>query len=897
MQNDPFAHIPVAPRQAPAAQPTAPAPVQPNRRVIGGIPTREVRAQNADERAANAEARAAAAAERTAATQTFRTLTPEEVRAAGLQEGGVYQVNGAGNINTVQAPQKSRDGGSIPVAAANAAKENVGQLTSLDRAVNTFDDNFAGNFAGGLENTTEAYLGIGTPGQSEWWADFRSTDNLIRNTLFGASLTEGEKKAYNATTVTPGMRPDKVRANLQRRLEIVRGAVARDKEFYLANGYKPEAVEALFAPLAERPQAAAATPPQLGGDQQDTPPAFAAPDGTTPPTFPDLRPGAGLDNGDGGEGAGVATGDTRREDDPALSGVRQEYARRLGEGQTAEEIIRWAREAGISPTAFRSIQEQIRFRDANPGVPIEQYDTTQLDDRFVPVSGLERAAGQAIMSPLGTGVVNAANALSGFTLDNIVGGLGGNAERARLAMGVANEANPGSALLGTVAGGVGAALTAEAGLARMGVQQGVGRALAADVAYGAGSGAGATDDGSSRLMGAAQGGLAAGAGSLGGQAIGRGLSNVARGNGNQAVRTLRDAGVTDLTVGQVGNGRVGQAVRSVEDRLSGIPVVGDMVNTRRTEALRQFNQAAFKKALEPIGGDVGDKVGMDAIEEAQGQVGQAFRDALAGKAALPDDAFARDLGAAVAGVGSIKRLGEEVVQEIGDIMRPYADDAMLSGEALDDISRSLRDMKARYIASGDPQAVRLGRQVDRVERAVFDLFDRQASGTIEDYRKARAAYRRLSTLEDAVLKAQNQTDNVFTPAQLGRADTSNTRRFGGKRAAARGDTPFNELQQAGQEVLPNRVPDSGTAGRMLIPLVAVGAGGAADYRSGEVGTGLTIGTIIAGLYSRGGQRLLTKPARGMAQNSRTRRVLENTRTTRALGALGGAGGAALASPQ
>jgi hypothetical protein len=45
MQNDPFAHIPVAPRQAPAAQPTAPAPVQPNRRVIGGIPTSEIRAQ------------------------------------------------------------------------------------------------------------------------------------------------------------------------------------------------------------------------------------------------------------------------------------------------------------------------------------------------------------------------------------------------------------------------------------------------------------------------------------------------------------------------------------------------------------------------------------------------------------------------------------------------------------------------------------------------------------------------------------------------------------------------------------------------------------------------------------------------------------------------------------
>lgn len=339
---------------------------------------------------------------------------------------------------------------------------------------------------------------------------------------------------------------------------------------------------------------------------------------------------------------------------------------------------------------------------------------------------------------------------------------------------------------------------------------------------------------------------------------------------------------------------MGQFVKGVEDRLSGVPFVGDMVNARRVEGLKQFNQAAFKKALEPIGGSVGDKVGMDAIESAQAQVSDAFRKALAGKGALPDEEFANSLTQAVMGVRSIKRIGDEVSQEIGAIMQPYADDALLSGEALDDISRNLRDLKASY--KNDPLGFRMGKQIDRVERAMFDLFDRQASGTVEEYYKARQAYRRLSTLEDAVLKAQNQQDNVFTAAQLGRADTANTRKFGGKRAAARGDTPFNELQQAAQEVLPNQVPDSGTAGRVLIPLVALGGGAGADQFGGTGGNGITIGAIIAGAYTRGGQRFLTKASRGV-QNTRVRNALENQRTARALGAAGGATGALLIGPQ
>jgi hypothetical protein len=190
-------------------------------------------------------------------TEVFTTLTPEQARARGLPEGGVYQVNAAGKVDIIQAPPKSRDGGAISVAAANTVRPGLGAVTALQRALDTFNPDYVGNLAGGLENTLQSYTPemfgtVGTPGQADWWADFRRTDNLERNELFGATLTPGEKQAYAQTTITPGMNAREARANIERRLEIVRGALEREKEFYLANGYKPEAVEALFAPLKPR---------------------------------------------------------------------------------------------------------------------------------------------------------------------------------------------------------------------------------------------------------------------------------------------------------------------------------------------------------------------------------------------------------------------------------------------------------------------------------------------------------------------------------------------------------------------------------------------------------------------------------------------------------------------
>lgn len=816
------------------------------------------------------------------------------IRAAQEKPPVGYRYSADGNLEPIPGgpAERGRDGNSIPQTAFDRTNVEMKQYTALANAADTFQDDFGGNWAGGLENTAQAYspIPVGTPGQSEWWAGFKGVDNQIRNDLFGAALTATEKAAYSATTIEPGMNPAKIRENLARRTEIIQNALQRRREFYLANGYRPEAVDAMFADLLNRQRLNEADQQEGSDEERAAPPRFQIGDGNIP--------GGTLNNGDDRGGPTIAQGETIREDNPVLAGVRDEYARRLESGQSAQEIISWARQAGIDPSAFPSIAAQVRFRRENPNVAINQYDTTQLDDRTVNLSRGEQMLNSVAQSPVGSFLIGAGDAASAFTLDEIIGATGGNAERARLGMGQVAEQNPISSLAGNIAGGTMMALGGEAALGsraaasvlpRSITASGIPRAIAADSAYGAAAGAGASAEGE-RVQGALLGGAFGAAGSYAGQRAGNALGGIARGVNDPAVRTLRNEGVNALTLGQtVGNsGGVGAAVKGIEDRLSGVPIVGEMVNGRRREGVRQFNSAAFNRALEPIGGSVNGRTGAEAIDEAQQQVSAAFTAALAGKGAVPDATFQRDLISAVNGVRSIKRLGDEVTDEIGDIMRPYANEPILSGEALDDISRSLRDIKVAY--RNDPLGNRIGRQIDRVERAVFDMFDRQASGTIQGYQEARQAYRRISTLEDAVLKANNQKDNLFTPAQLGQADVSNTRRYGGKRAAARGDTPFNDLQQAGQRVLPNQVPDSGTAGRLLVPLVLAGGSTGAGAAAGDTTTGLTIGAILAAAFSRGGQRLLTKPVRGI-NNPTIRGALESDRTRRAIGAVGGASAA------
>lgn len=178
----------------------------------------------------------------------YRVLTPQENQQLGLNPNIRYQQAPDGQVTAIGGQDtKARQGRAVPDSTAKRVEGAVAIRDTLDSALSSFRDDYAGNtLTGSLESMAQGLLGTGTPGQRDWWANFKQIDNQIRNDLFGSALTATEKAAYEATTVSERMNPAEVRRNLQRRAQIIKRALARQQNFLKKNGYDAEAVDALY---------------------------------------------------------------------------------------------------------------------------------------------------------------------------------------------------------------------------------------------------------------------------------------------------------------------------------------------------------------------------------------------------------------------------------------------------------------------------------------------------------------------------------------------------------------------------------------------------------------------------------------------------------------------------
>lgn len=723
----------------------------------------------------------------------------------------------------------------------------VGTYGALKGALGNFNDDYAGNaISNGIENAAQRRFGTGTPGQADWWSNFYATDNVIRNGLYGASLTDGEKQAYAATTIDPSMRPDLIRQNLARRAEIVRGALARKVARFKAGGYNPAEIDA--------------TTGEFGTDLA---PGYKAPKLNETQDKTAMFVGSGADNnGDSGGQMGLA-GSTRTERDPVLAGVNTRINGMLKSGASDDAIRSYIQQIG-APASPASVTAALAWRRKNPGY--KGNYSVDIENRDVPMTPTRQAFQSVGAGPVGSFTVAATDALTGGRVDELAGMTGGNSSQAEAAKRLLANVNPTSSMAGTIGGAGLAAYGGELGLARMGVAGGAGllapRSVAGDALYGAYYGSG--DNNEDRVGGALAGGLASAAGGVAGRGIIRGGGATLGGVQNQAVDLLRRAGVR-LTLGQaVGNsGRLGAAVKGFEDRLSGIPGVGALSNARRVEGMQDFNRAAFDQALQPVGGSTRGVVGEQGIEAAQDLVHDAYGRALDGVTVQADGPFINDMRGVVAQGRALPepmagRAGYTLGTRVGQSFSPNGE---LTGNGFQQSRRGLnRDAAA---VAREPYGYDFGEVTDGARGALEGMVNRQAPDVVPAYRRAAEAFRLTQVLRDAVNRGRNGSrtgqPGLFAPSQLADAAAQNARRFGNTQGTTQ--QPFFDLARAGQEVLPSTVPDSGTAGRMMVQQLAVtgglaGAGAGAGYASGDTKTGLAVGAALAALQTQAAQRAL-----------------------------------------
>jgi len=339
---------------------------------------------------------------------------------------------------------------------------------------------------------------------------------------------------------------------------------------------------------------------------------------------------------------------------------------------------------------------------------------------------------------------------------------------------------------------------------------------------------------------ALQGGLGSliGAGVVRG--VGRGLSPVV----DPAVAKLAQMGVV-MTPGQ----RSGRGLAQwVENTGESIPGLGVVIRGAKRRGIEQFNTGAINEALKPLGAVLPKKAeaGRTAIEAAQEIIGDNYDDALKRVRAPVDQVFQSDLAATAANAAS---LPPEAAQSFDYIMTnkvaPLLQGGTLDGAGLQDVTRTLQRLAAE--ARKKPvEGEFLADQLSAVRQHFIDLAGRHSPEGADGFLRANQAEANMSRIYDAASKAHG--DGVFTPQQLSAATAKRGYGTTTKNAAA-GNARLQDIADAAKSVLPNNVPNSGTAergallagggaaasgglGAFLNPLLALPAAGAAPYIPG-----------------------------------------------------------------
>ncbi len=313
---------------------------------------------------------------------------------------------------------------------------------------------------------------------------------------------------------------------------------------------------------------------------------------------------------------------------------------------------------------------------------------------------------------------------------------------------------------------------------------------------------------------------------------------------NPNLKLLADAGVKP-TIGQT----LGGVANRVEEKATSIPILGDAISSARAQTLEQFNRAAINRASGKVGASV-DEVGQSGVAKAGDALSAAYDDAISKvKFVRFDQQFASDLG-------QLRNMAQALTppmrskfnQKLDDVVggRVSAAGSML-GETVKKVDSELGNLAGRYGKSSVASEQELADAFKQLQALLRQQVARSSPAASDALKKADAGWANLVRVEGAAKAAKNN-GGVFTPAQLNMAIQTADGSVR-KRAVARGTALMQDLANAGQNVIGNKVPNSFTTDRALI----AGGGLGAYFINPLIPAGLLGG---AGMYSGPAQSLL-----------------------------------------
>jgi hypothetical protein len=337
----------------------------------------------------------------------------------------------------------------------------------------------------------------------------------------------------------------------------------------------------------------------------------------------------------------------------------------------------------------------------------------------------------------------------------------------------------------------------------------------------------------------------------------RGLSRLISPQVAPDVKALMDRGVTP-TPGQI----LGGGFARTEEKLSSVPYLGDMIKNAQQRAVQQFNAAAYNEALAPIGEKFTGKVGQEGIEQVANKISAAYNEVLPKMQFKIDPQFHADvMYLSSMAQGLPKAQQDQFVKilktQIFDKLGPQQN---MDGQALKGVQSELAKAAKGYLGDPSYDQRQLGAAVSALKDAVEGNLARVNSpDLVQKLANANQAWANFARIRAAgASQGAMNNEGVFTAGQLQNAVRSADKSVG-KGATATGNALMQDLSGAGQRVLGSKYPDSGTAGRGLMSLLAPGSIGA-GMMAAPTTTLMTLGGIGAGSlpYTQLGQRAAAK---------------------------------------
>jgi len=318
---------------------------------------------------------------------------------------------------------------------------------------------------------------------------------------------------------------------------------------------------------------------------------------------------------------------------------------------------------------------------------------------------------------------------------------------------------------------------------------------------------------------------------------------------NPNVATLKAEGVRP-TIGQT----LGGAWNRAEEKLMSVPLVGDLIGNARGMANSQFEEAVYNRALKPIGAKLPNGLsGREALSFTEETLGQKYDDVLTKIGAVKlDPSFNLKVSSLNNLAKNIKDDKAQKAYEMAlETVKSNADsNGIMTSEAYKMVESELGTMARKLGSSDDVFMNKVAGAVKQLQDELRQTLERQAGPLSKELKSVNSAYAQFKRVQNAAAKIAAD-GGEFTPAQFQNA-VKTMDRSKNKASFARGDALMQDLGDAGKSVLGGKVPNSGTADRLMLGL---GAGSAAGY---FIDPAIAAGVLGgAAMYSSPAQRLLT----------------------------------------